>query len=566
VPWHDSIVLLPMPRRLQRRTGTSAAAPQVVVDPAIAKPQGYRLSISSDRVQIIGHDAHGVFYGRQTLAQLRRQFGDTLPCVEIEDWPDFAVRGLLLDISRDKVPTMHTLLGIVDWLAELKVNQLQLYTEHTFAYRGHEGVWRDADPMTGEQIRQLDAYCQTRFIDLVPNQNSLGHMHRWLRHARYLPLAEAPEGSDRPDGSRCAGPFSLCPTDPRSLDLLADLYSQLLPNFSSKLFNVGCDETFDIGQGRSRDQCQARGVATVYLDFLKKVRELASAHARQMMFWADVILHHAKQITQIPPGAIALNWGYEADHPFDAEAGLLRQSGVPFYVCPGTSSWCSIAGRTDNMLANQRIAAKAGLKHGALGHLNTDWGDFGHLQYWPMSFAGIAAGAAMSWCLQANRDLPLAQALDVQVFCDQAAVSGKLACELGNVYRAVGRAAPNRSVLFDILVPSAARNDPMQGITREGLDAAEAAIDNAIKPLRQSQMQRADAELIRGEFANAAAMLKHACRKGRWKLGAKDSTGDMAAELERIIRVHRDCWLARNRPGGLEQSAARLADNLAEYR
>ena len=179
-------------------------------------------------------------------------------------------------------------------------------------------------------------------------------MERWLKHPKYLPLAEAPEGADTPWGFRWDGPFSLCPTDPGSLALLADLYSQLLPNFTSGLFNVGCDETFDIGQGKSKDECRRRGVHQVYLDYLCRVNDLASRHGRRMMFWGDIILKEPELIRQLPPNVIALNWGYEADHPFDAEASRFSQSGVPFYVCPGTSSWCSIAGRTDNMLANQR--------------------------------------------------------------------------------------------------------------------------------------------------------------------------------------------------------------------
>jgi len=134
------------------------------------------------------------------------------------------------------------------------------------------------------------------------------------------------------------------------------------------------------------------------------------------------------------------------------------------------------------------------------------------------------------------------------------------------VYRAVGKVVPNRSALFDILVPSASRGEAMAGITLHGLDAAQTAIDDAIKPLHGSPMRRADADLIRAEFANAAAMLRHACRKGRWKLGQKQDPADLAADLQRIIQAHRDCWLARNRPGGLEQSVRRLADNFAEYR
>ena len=145
--------------------------------------QGYKLSISPEGIDLLGHDEAGVFYGAMTLRQLTRQFGKTtgIPCMVIEDWPDFLNRGVMLDISRDRVPTMGTLYTLIDLLSELKVNQLQLYTEHTYAYRNHSEVWADASPMTSDQIVNLDVYCQERFIELVPNQNSFGHMERWLK-------------------------------------------------------------------------------------------------------------------------------------------------------------------------------------------------------------------------------------------------------------------------------------------------------------------------------------------------------------------------------------------------
>jgi len=553
-----------MPRQIERQAGFSTVAISETIDPAVARPQGYRLSITRKACRIIGHDAAGVFYARQTLAQLRRCFGRKLPCLEIEDWPDFPARGVMLDISRDKVPTMATLFSLIDRLAEWKINQLQLYIEHTFAYAGHEAVWRDASPMLPGEIQVLDEYCRARFIELAPNQNSFGHMERWLRHPEYLPLAEAPDGADTPWGYRWKGPFSLSPVDEKSLDFLEDLYSQLLPNFSSGLFNVGCDETFDIGQGRSRELCAQRGVHEVYLEFLSRVDALVRGHGRRMMFWGDVILHQPELIPKLPREAIALNWGYEANHPFDAEAERFANSGVPFYVCPGTSSWCSIAGRTDNMLANQRSAAEAGLKHGAIGYLNTDWGDYGHLQYLPISYAGLAAGAAMSWCYEANRDLPLADLLDAHVFEDRAKIIGNAACALGNVYQAIGKPMNNRSALFGILVPSSTHRDPMEGITMERLDASLAAIDSATRDLRQAKMKRKDSKLVISEFENAAAMLRFACRIGRMKLDASsEESKPMARELKRIVKQHQKCWLGRNRAGGLGDSTRRLEDNAA---
>src|SRR5262249_7107684 len=161
------------------------------------------------------------------------------------------------------------------------------YTEHTFAYRGHEAVWRDASPFTGEEILALDAFCRERHVELVPNQQSFGHLHRWLRHEPYRKLAEVPEGLHHPSALD-PEPFSLCPLDPGSLALLEDLYDQLLPHFSSRLFDAGLDETFDLGRGRSAEECRRRGRGAVYLDFLRAVEERVRARGARMQFWGDI--------------------------------------------------------------------------------------------------------------------------------------------------------------------------------------------------------------------------------------------------------------------------------------
>jgi hexosaminidase len=529
--------------------------------------QGYHLSVKQpgDRIIISGKDPAGAFYGAQTLAQLIRQFPNGLPCLQIEDYPDFPARGAMLDISRDKVPTMETLYALVDQLAEWKINQLQLYTEHTFAYRGHPEVWAEASPMTGEEILSLDAYCRERFVELVPNQNSFGHMERWLKFPRYASLAEAPDGFEYPWGGRMEEPFSLCPGDPGSIQLVESLYDELLPHFSSPLFNVGCDETFDLGQGKSKAECEKRGTERVYLDFLLKVYGLVKERGRTMQFWGDIILHQPALIPELPKDATALEWGYEADHPFDKDGRLFHEAGIPFYVCPGTSTWNTIAGRTDNALGNLRNAAENGLKHGAIGYLITDWGDNGHHQYLPASYLGFAAGAAYSWCLESNSDLPIDQALDTHVFHDRAGVMGRLVHDLGNVYQAVGKLVGNASALFHILLYGPDHETAMHGITREGLNAAEAAISRCQKRLDQARMERPDAWLIVDEYRNAAAMLTFACRLGRYRLGdgAKDKEV-LATELRRIIGEHRRLWLARNRVGGLSDSSKRLEARLEE--
>jgi hypothetical protein len=510
----ESLIFLPKPRRFTAQPGclpgAATGSPAVSIRGGLPA-QGYRLRISPDGVRIEAGDEAGAFYGKMTLRQILRQYPKDVPCCEIEDWPDFPTRGVMLDISRDKVPTMATLLALVDDLAEWKINHLELYTEHTFAYRNHREVWEHASPMTAEKIRRLDAYCHERFIELVPNQQSFGHFERWLKHPKYHSLA--------------AGALRNCldPANPESVTLLADLYGELLPNFTSQKFNVDCDETYGI-EGR------------VYLDFLLKIHELVKRHGRTMQFWGDIVLKHPELVNELPRDVVVLEWGYEADHPFDEHGALFVRSGIPFYVCPGTSSWNSIAGRTDNCLANLRNAAINGLKHGACGFLNTDWGDNGHWQYLPISYFGFAAGAALSWCGEANRGENFIEALDVHVFRDSVRVMGKLAYDLGNAYQHTNCLVDNASTLFQRLFSPT----PPDLDTQKLRDAAD-FIRAAVEPLDRVRMQRADAALVSAEFANAARLLLAACDPGR-------------ADTRTILLEHRRLWLARNRPGGLDDS------------
>ena len=532
-----------------------------VVPHLVMHPQGYRLEITPEGISVRGHDAAGVFYGVCTLNQMLTQAkGQSLECLVVEDWPDFPARGVMLDISRTRVPQMKTLYDLVDRLASWKINQLQLYTEHTFTYRNHPKVWENASPMTGEEILALDAYCKERFIELVPNQNSFGHLGRWLKLPRYAPLAEVTGRFMSPWGE-LEGPFSLSPANPGSLELVRSLYDELLPHFSSRMFNVGCDETIDLGQGQSKQLCEERGVNRVYLDFILQIYADVSRRGFKMQFWGDIIVQAPDLVPELPGDSIALEWGYDADHPFNEHGRLFATSGIPFYVCPGTSSWNSIAGRTENAIANLLNAAENGLKHGAIGYLITDWGDNGHWQTWPVSFLGFVAGAAYAWNLENNRKLDVPEALSRFAFDDPAMVMGKLAYDLGNVYLASGIKIPNVSALFGVMQRSLEEIAAYPGIIPAPFEHSLAVIDQAAANLGHDRSQREDAALVRSEFALAAHMLRHACRRGLLALEAEsgckaNQTGLLGKDLDELLAEYKAIWLERNRPGGLEESLA----------
>lgn len=187
-------------------------------------------------------------------------------------------------------------------------------------------------------------------MELVPNQNSFGHMEGWLKFDEFKHLAECSEGFLFDGDHR--GPTTLNPLDPRSLEFVESLYDDILPYFTSPLFNVGCDETWELGEGRSKQACQEKGSGQVYFDFLMKIYKLTRKKNKKMMFWGDIIIKHPEYIEKMPKDIIALEWGYGGDHPFAEHCKSFKEAGNPFYVCPGTSSWNTISGRTENMKKN----------------------------------------------------------------------------------------------------------------------------------------------------------------------------------------------------------------------
>lgn len=565
----DSSVTLPTENLLSQKLGSAWELSKVAqgdfplrfrISDTLMSPESYCLRITQKGVTAIGADTHGLFYAAQSLIQLINHYGTQLPCCEIEDAPDFAIRGVMLDVSRDKVPTQETLYWLIDHLAGLKINHLQLYIEHTFAYTNHRDVWEGTSPLTAEEIRALDRYCQERCIDLVPNQNSFGHMEQWLAHKRYIPLAELPQGgAPLPWGGFQEKPSVLCPTDPATFVFLSELYDEYLPNFSASLFNVGCDEPFDLrGQGRSHDLVKKLGEGRVYLDYLLRLHKMVTARGKRMAFWGDIIINHPELVPEIPSDALVLEWGYEADHPFDAHGKRFAATQVPFCVCPGTSSWNSLSGRSDNMVANIRSAAESGIKHGACGLIVCDWGDGGHWQPLGLSLPALTFAAGVSWHVES------ADAFDLATTSDAYWTEGygAILLDLGDVYRLAGALRGNSTELFHILSKPAKR-PILAGVTPETLEAVLARVD-AI----ESQMQ-SGTTILAEELIHTFRMVRAACHRGiailTHTLQEPATRKTLAEELEQVCASLRHVWLLRNREGGLQKSITRLDSIRNEY-
>ncbi len=541
---------------------------------ATLSPQAYQLEITDSSIHLKGGGLEGLHYGMLTLRQVgtyAREKG-YWPCLAIADEPDFERRGVMWDISRDKVPTMETLYALIDKLASWKINEIQLYTEHTFAYQNHQRVWEHASPITAEEILLLDAYCQERYIDLVPNQNSFGHMKRWLIHEEYEQLAELKEPGKTIWGLMSR--TSLSPAEPGSLELMKELYAELLPNFSSPYFNIGCDETVELGVGKSKALCAEKGKGQVYLDFLLALKAEVDQYDRTVQFWGDIILNHPELIQALPKDMVALIWGYEAQHPFEKQCPKFQEAGVPYYVCPGTSTWRALIGRHQNGTANLLNAAVNGKKYGAKGYLNTNWGDNGHWQPLTVTYPTLAYGAALSWQVDANADMDIAALISRYVFEDATGISGDVVVKLGDAYLKTATVTDNSNIFYHLLrYPnrSMKKDRYLKQLTAVNLNKASDYIDEQIKRMDQARLHCSEAALVQAELKQAVTLTQYACELGLERLEARGGAissisavrrQELKTALEQIIEDHKTIWVKRNRIGGLADSAEKMGSLL----
>ena len=572
MPNRLAVNLLPRPRSLSVRRGKFLLPKQkplsaikiIRTRAAPSHPEGYVLTISKSGIEISFRETGGLRAATATLRQLLRQFGRRLPCLKIRDWPDFSRRGVMLDISRGRVPRLETLLDLAEKLSDFKINELQLYTEHTFAYKKYKSVWRSWGALTGEEIRKLDARCRELGIDLVPNQNSFGHLRCFLEDPRLKKLGELAEPYEAETKDFLRRPTTLAPNHPGTLPFLRGLYDELLPNFSSKFFNIGGDETWDLGKGRSKKLCATKGKGHVYFDFLKKIHNEVRARDKQMMFWGDIVLKYPGLIRELPQNVIALNWGYEANHPFEKEAAQFAKAKIPFYVCPGTSTWQTLLGRHDNALTNLRAAAKAGKKFGAIGFLNTDWGDGGHPQPLAVSWPLFAAGAALAWNSNALDERQIIAVLSRDVFADPSGKIAEAGFKLGLAHLKLGVKAMNETPLGTVI--AAPKPADRELFCRNGLKwFAKIPRRKSLAALKEIRKQRAVlsrakpnsdlGKILAVELDLAARMAEQSCQFMLWQqavaAGKKQTANALARqgirELRKLEKNFNACWPLRNK-------------------
>ncbi len=269
---------------LKTRThATKANRNQIVleVNPSLALPEeGYRLTVNDNGVLIVGKDRGGLFNGIQTMLQLLppQVYADTLaqgiawkiPFVNIEDYPRFRYRGMMLDVSRQffAVPIVEK---YIDWLSMHKINRFHWHLSDDQGWRieikhyprlTSIGAWRGPHELlppaygsgdkryggfyTQKEIKAVVRYAALRNVEIIPEIDVPGHSRAVA--VAYPQILCKLDSSALHKASLSAAnwdwhdPNVWCVGNEQNYKMLAVIFKEIAGLFPSKYIHIGGDE------------------------------------------------------------------------------------------------------------------------------------------------------------------------------------------------------------------------------------------------------------------------------------------------------------------------------------
>lgn len=534
---------------------------EIKQDLSVENEEEYHLIIQEDRVQIISKTEKAAFYGLVTLKQLQSE--QIIETQEIKDKPDLEVRGLMLDISRAKVLNVSSIKKIIDLVAELKYNHLELYVEgFSYEYKNIKEALADKNYLTQEEYLEVEKYAIEKYIDFVPNQNGFGHMSDWLALDKFKELAECSDGFEIWGSKR--PPSTLDPTNPKSFELVKQMYEEMIPFTKSKYFNMNFDEPYELGHGKSKQECLKTSTEDVYIEYLEKLANVVRKYNKTPMIWGDVLVKHPDKISKLSKDIVFIDWGYNKAYDFVNHAKMLEELKVKYLLAPGTSTWSSITGRFIDMKETIENSTYASKKYHGLGILLTDWGDMGHLQYLPSSYLGFIYGAMLSWSSGTIEDAEKYLAI---ILNDE--ILAKVIVELSRYHELEGEYRDYGTRLFASIMwaEHGKRQDDKVNFFLNRMKSNIISYE-AVQKLHdlfiqeKNKLQNAKECLEKDEIKNAILLLETLLDINERLHSYLDNCivnfDEPIKNLEKYLENHKKLWLARNIKEGYAFSANRI--------
>ena len=154
----------------------------------------------------------------------------------------FDTLGVMLDCSRNAVPTLSDLYHFVDCLAAMGYNALQLYTEDVYEIDGEPYFGYQRGRYTKDELKAVDAYCRERGIELQPCIQTLAHLETIFRWPAYAVIQDMKD-------------VLLC-DDERTYALIDKMFATAAECFTSRRIHIGMDEAHALGRGKYLEQAQ----------------------------------------------------------------------------------------------------------------------------------------------------------------------------------------------------------------------------------------------------------------------------------------------------------------------
>lgn len=539
--------------------------------------EGYALIVTPNKIVVGGKTESGTFYGLQTLKQLVRGEGANVfvQGARIIDYPTMRYRAFSDDVSRGLVPTLDFVKRQIRTFAMFKMNMHSLYMEQTFASKSHPLFAPEEGSFSAEELKEIVAYAKNYHVEIVPQQQTFGHLHKVLKFEKYNRLAEVPYGD------------VITPQEEDSYKFVHDLYKEINEIFPSNFLHIGADETFELGEGRSREVSKEKGVGKVYFEHIGRVRDILKPYNRQLMMWGDIALSHPELIGEIPKDVIVMNWAYGPRESYTPRIEPFQKAGLKQFVCPSVYNFNQIFPNNENVAVNIPNFVRDGQKAGAIGVMNTNWDDDGETLF-EMTWYGVAMGAAAGW-----ENAPL----DVEKFDGKFdwAFFRSEGDDLTKTIRALG--ASSKTLGIENIQPNAlfwqnpftAQFQKLAGEKTENARQMRLKVEAAEESLiKTSGRVRRNSEMIPA-IRFAAQRLNHQgrrlilleqfsqaywdaylnmsdrqrVRKLTWYSGAiYNYLREMAEETGELKRKYRALYLAENRPSHLESVLARYDQSI----
>lgn len=342
--------------------------------------EGYVIAVDAKTAVVAGCDEAGVLWGAQTLAQMIRRTGGGVSEIAgavARDRPTLAFRSVHLLTAKDTYAFQTKLIRTV--LSPMKINYVILQMDK-YDWQSHPEITDPDNHVSAPDIKKLVAYARSYGITYVPLVMSLGHMEWIFRGGHHLDIAEDP-----------AKPYAYCPLNPKSYELMYDLFDEAYELFGRPgLFHIGHDEFDMIGQFPAHEQCMKLGKEELYFrDTLRLVAHLRKMGARTMM-WGDILQKTGfrEHMNRLPKDVIIVDWHYgpKEDYP-----------SVDFFRKEGHE----VIGGAWYLPENIYYFSKYASEHGAMGMMQTTWSGWETadlvLKKWPEQMCQYVSGAAWAW-------------------------------------------------------------------------------------------------------------------------------------------------------------------------